>query len=87
MLVSGQGDEAERSLERLLEGYEAVRPFDRRELALFEPLRGLRLIHYSGWIASRWQDPAFPAAFPGFGSSRYWDERTGELREQLSRLE
>lgn len=87
MLISGEGDEAERSVERLLEGYEAVRPFDRRELALLEPLRGLRLIHYAGWIASRWQDPAFPAAFPGFGSSRYWSERTGELREQLSRLE
>jgi Ser/Thr protein kinase RdoA (MazF antagonist) len=87
MLISGSGAEAHRSLERLLEGYETVRPFDRRELALLEPLRGLRLIHYAGWIASRWDDPAFPAAFPGFGTSRYWNERTGELREQLSRLE
>jgi len=87
MLVSGSGAEASRSLERLLEGYESVRAFDRREIALIEALRGLRLIHYSGWIASRWDDPAFPAAFPDFGNSRYWNERTGELREQLARLE
>jgi Ser/Thr protein kinase RdoA (MazF antagonist) len=87
MLASGSGAEAEQSLARLLTGYEAIRPFDRREFGLIEPLRSLRLIHYTGWIASRWHDPAFPVAFPWFGSSRYWHERTAELIEQLPLLE
>jgi Ser/Thr protein kinase RdoA (MazF antagonist) len=84
MLTSGQGRSAAGDLARLLEGYEAVRAFDRRELALIEPLRSLRLIHYSAWLASRWDDPAFPAAFPNFGSAQYWQARTGELHEQLA---
>ena len=38
--------------------------FDDRELALIEPLRTLRMIRHSAWIAERWSDPAFPIAFP-----------------------
>lgn len=87
MLLSGRGSASAGEAQALLAGYESIRPFDRRELRLIEPLRSLRLIHYSGWLASRWDDPAFPAAFPDFGSTRYWNERTRELLDQLVELD
>ena len=70
----------------LLDGYEQVRDFDRAELALIEPLRTLRLIHYSAWLARRWDDPAFPAAFPWFGTSDYWKGQVQMLEEQLEAM-
>jgi Ser/Thr protein kinase RdoA (MazF antagonist) len=87
MLLSGSRISMEEQLRELLEGYESFRDFDRRELALIEPLRTLRLLHYSAWIARRWHDPAFPAAFPWFGSQRYWQDRILELREQVALME
>jgi Ser/Thr protein kinase RdoA (MazF antagonist) len=77
----------EEQLQELLEGYESFRGFDRSQLALIEPLRTLRLLHYSAWIARRWDDPAFPAAFPWFGSQRYWQDRILELREQVALMD
>lgn len=74
-------------LRDLLAGYEDFMDFDRRELLLIEALRTLRLIHYSAWIARRWDDPAFPAAFPWFGAPRYWEERILELREQIAAMQ
>ena len=76
----------ERQLAKVLEGYERFRALDRRELHLVEALRTLRLIHYSAWIAERWDDPAFPAAFPWFGTTRYWQDRILELREQIGAM-
>ena len=58
--------------EQLIQGYEVFREFDRAALALCEPLRALRIIHMSGWIAKRWDDPSFPAAFPAFRTDNYW---------------
>lgn len=84
MLLSGDRDEMQSQLHELLEGYRQFADFDPRQLALIEPLRSLRLIHYSAWIARRWDDPAFPAAFPWFGSQRYWQDRILELREQVA---
>jgi hypothetical protein len=71
----------------VLAGYEDFRDFDRRELQLIEALRTLRLIHYSAWIARRWDDPAFPAAFPWFNTQRYWQDRVLELREQIALMQ
>lgn len=71
----------------LLDGYEQVLDFDRRELRLIEPLRTLRMIHHSGWIAKRWDDPAFPAAFPWFGTPNYWMDQTALLAEQLEAMQ
>jgi Ser/Thr protein kinase RdoA (MazF antagonist) len=87
MLVSGQGAGMARQLTSLLEGYETFLPFDRRELALIEPLRTLRMIHHSAWLAERWSDPAFPAAFPWFGTPAYWSQQTTQLREQLEAMD
>jgi Ser/Thr protein kinase RdoA (MazF antagonist) len=86
MLLSGSAPERQAQLAALLEGYEEFREFDRRERHLIEALRTLRLIHYAAWIARRWDDPAFPAAFPWFAAPRYWEERILELREQIAAM-
>jgi Ser/Thr protein kinase RdoA (MazF antagonist) len=65
-------------------GYRDFMQLDRRELQIVEPLRTLRLLNYSAWIARRWDDPAFPAAFPWFNTQRYWQDRILELREQIA---
>jgi Ser/Thr protein kinase RdoA (MazF antagonist) len=83
MLLSGDVDEMRGQMKEILKGYEDFLEFDDRELHLIEPLRTLRLIHYSAWIARRWSDPAFPAAFPWFNTQRYWQDRILELREQV----
>lgn len=87
MLVTGGPDETVAQFEALLRGYQAFADFDRRELLLVEALRTLRLIHHSAWIARRWDDPAFPAAFPWFDSPRYWQDRILELREQVALMD
>jgi len=87
MLISGGEEYSRGQLNALLRGYETFREFDDRELHLIEALRTLRLIHYSAWIARRWHDPAFPAAFPWFGSVRYWQDRILELREQVGLMQ
>ena len=86
MLASGDRRQRAGQLSVLIEGYEQVRRFDRRELALIEPLRTLRLLHYSAWLARRWDDPAFPAAFPWFGSSDYWRGQARVLRDQVEAM-
>jgi Ser/Thr protein kinase RdoA (MazF antagonist) len=87
MLLSGERAQRTYQLSCLLDGYEQMRDFDRRELALIEPLRTLRLIHYSAWLARRWSDPAFPLAFPWFGSSDYWQGQTRVLEEQIEAMQ
>jgi len=87
MLLSGDQGEMRRDLGDMLRGYEQFLPFDRRELALIEPLRALRMIHYSAWLARRWGDPAFPRAFPWFAEPRYWEEHHRALLDQLAAVE
>lgn len=86
MLLAGDRATARRQLSALLAGYETFREFDWRELRLVEALRTLRIIHHSAWIARRWEDPAFPIAFPWFASPSYWAEQTTRLREQLDAM-
>jgi Ser/Thr protein kinase RdoA (MazF antagonist) len=87
MLLSGDRQEMSVGLGHVLAGYEDFRDFDPRELHLLEALRTLRLIHYSAWIARRWEDPAFPFAFPWFNTQRYWEDRILELREQIAAMQ
>jgi Ser/Thr protein kinase RdoA (MazF antagonist) len=87
MLVSGDRATMARQLGYLLRGYEDFADFDDRELQLVEPLRTLRLLHYSAWLARRWDDPAFPIAFPWFNTPRYWQDRVLELREQIAAMQ
>lgn len=78
------GETAQR--EALLEGYEQFRPFDRNELALIPALRLMRQIHYAGWIAERWADPAFPAAFPHVALAPWWEQHCRDIAEALEQL-
>jgi len=87
MLISGDRREATLQLDALLDGYRTFRDFDLRELRLIEALRTLRIIHHAAWLARRWEDPAFPRAFPWFGSHQYWQQHLGILEQQRSALE
>ena len=86
MLLSGSRTEMGEQLGQLLEGYGQFADFDPRELILIESLRTLRMINYSAWLARRWSDPAFPAAFPWFTEPRYWENQVLALREQLAAI-
>jgi len=87
MLLSGNRADMQLQLSAVLQGYEDFCAFDDRALHLVEALRTLRLIHYSAWLARRWDDPAFPAAFPWFNTQRYWQDRVLELREQIAAMD
>jgi len=87
MFISGDRPYRTARLADVLEGYTQFREFDPRELALIEPLRSLRLLHYAAWIARRWDDPAFKMAFPFFAERRFWDEHILSLREQRAMLD
>ncbi len=86
MLLPGRDAEAERQRRLLVEAYRTFRPFDDRSLSLIEPLRGFRFVFYAGWIAKRWEDPAFPDAFPHFGTETYWENETRDLEELVERI-
>ncbi len=87
MLLSGDREEMRMQMEDLLNGYRMFRDFDESSALLIEPLRTLRIMHYAAWIARRWEDPAFPIAFPWFDSPRYWEDHILSLREQASALD
>lgn len=87
MLLSGDREQQSVQLKKIFEGYLAFNDFNFSELQLIEVYRTLRIMHYSAWLARRWQDPAFPHSFPWFNTTRYWEEHILELREQLSALQ
>ena len=86
MLLSGEASDMRVQLDELLEGYQTFFEFDYSSVILIEALRTLRILHYTAWIARRWEDPAFPLAFPWFSSPRYWEEHILNLREQAAAL-
>ena len=86
MLISGERHEMQAQLADIVEGYQQFHDLDFRELRLIEPLRTLRIMHYAAWLAHRWDDPAFPRAFPWFNTSRYWEDHILALREQAGLL-
>ena len=86
MLVSGDARTMARQLDTLLAGYEQFSDFDDRERRLIEPLRTLRMLRHSAWLAERWADPTFPLNFPFFGSAAYWSQQTTQLREQIEAM-
>jgi Ser/Thr protein kinase RdoA (MazF antagonist) len=87
MMLAGERQERLGQLSELIDGYQEFHDFDSRELPLIEGLRALRLMHHSAWIARRWDDPAFPLAFPWFANERYWGDQILALREQLAALD
>ena len=87
LFLAGNEHQQRRQLEKLLGGYEEFFAFNPAELQLIEPLRTLRMLNYSAWLARRWDDPAFPIAFPWFNSMQYWGNHILELREQFAALQ
>ena len=83
LIIPGRDEYSKGLLDALLTGYQEIRTFDRSTLRLIEPLRTLRFIHFTAWIARRWEDPSFQRVFSEFGSSQYWREVLGDLQEQL----
>ena len=87
MLLSGEREQMQLQLSAVLRGYREFYDFDPRELHLIEALRTLRLIHYAGWLARRWDDPTFPLNFPWFNTQRYWQDQILALREQSALMQ
>ena len=86
MFLSGTPDEREGQWNELASGYRQFHAIDEWERDLVEPLRALRMVHHAAWIAARWEDPAFPRAFPWFTSPRFWQEHLSDLWQQLAEL-
>lgn len=87
LAAPGRDGESLALRQHLIAGYERFRLFDRRSLALIEPLRGLRMVRYAGWLARRWHDPAFKLAWPHFGTDDFWRTETADLEDQLAVIE
>lgn len=87
MLLSGDSNEQRRQMDSILDGYYEFYDFNPAELRLIEPLRTMRIIHYAGWLAKRWDDPSFPMNFPWFNTPAYWEQHVLELREQFALLQ
>jgi Ser/Thr protein kinase RdoA (MazF antagonist) len=87
MWLGGERDAQQQQLAAIIKGYREFYDFNPAELALIEPLRTLRMVHYAGWLARRWGDPAFPRSFPFFNTQRYWQDHILALREQAAALD
>ncbi len=87
LAVPGRDAESQRQRQVFLAGYERFRLFDPRDLSLIEPLRGLRMVRYAGWLARRWHDPAFRSGWPQFGDEEYWQHGVADLEEQLRTIQ
>ena len=86
MLLHGDQSEQRLQLDVLLEAYEEFADFDARELALIEPLRGMRMVYYLAWVARRWEDPAFPKSFPWMTDEDFWRGQIAAFNEQIKKL-
>ncbi|MGF1701855.1 serine/threonine protein kinase [Photobacterium makurazakiensis] len=86
MLLNGDRHDQIAQLDIILEAYSEFADFDQSQLKLIEPLRGLRMVYYMAWLARRWQDPAFPLAFPWFADPKYWEGQVLSFKEQLAAL-
>ncbi len=83
LLLQGRDQHTQSLMASLIEGYEQFRPFDRKNLELIEPLRALRRIHYTAWLARRWHDPVFPVTWPQFAEESYWEEEVADLEDMV----
>ncbi|MBF7071905.1 serine/threonine protein kinase [Glaciecola sp. MH2013] len=87
MMLSGDRQQQFIQLDTLVEAYDEFHSFDTNELVLIEALRAMRMVHYMAWLSQRWEDPAFPQAFPWFAEDKYWENQILALKEQYSALQ
>ena len=83
MLLPGRLADTRAEAERLIEGYELFRPFDRGSLRLIEPLRAMRMIYYLAWCARQARDAAFLKNHPDWGTHAFWAKEITDLENQL----
>lgn len=86
MLLSGDVARQTAQLNEIVEGYNEFSEFPLQQIKYIESLRTLRIMYFSAWLAKRWDDPAFPRAFPWFNTTQYWEQHILDLREQLGAL-
>ncbi|MBU3021046.1 serine/threonine protein kinase [Aestuariibacter sp. A3R04] len=86
MMLCGDRQQQLLQLDVLVEAYDEFNSFDASQLPLIEPLRAMRMVHYMAWLSQRWEDPAFPRAFPWFAEDKYWEGQILALKEQLAAL-
>jgi Ser/Thr protein kinase RdoA (MazF antagonist) len=87
MMLSGDKHQQFIQLDTLIEAYDEFHTFAPEQTQLIEPLRAMRMVHYMAWLSERWQDPAFPQAFPWFAEDKYWEGQILALKEQMSALQ
>lgn len=87
MMLSGDRQQQLLQMDTLVCAYEEFADFDHQQLALIEPLRAMRVVHYMGWLTLRWEDPAFPRNFPWFATDKYWEQQILILKEQFADLQ
>ena len=87
MMLSGSRQQQLIQIKTLFEYYEESFAFDKSQLTLIEPLRAMRMVHHTAWLSKRWQDPAFPLAFPWFADEKYWEQQILALKEQFAALQ
>jgi Ser/Thr protein kinase RdoA (MazF antagonist) len=87
MLLSGEHKQMNEQLDKIIQGYSEFHDFNPRERHLIEVFRTLRMLHYAGWLAKRWADPAFLLSFPWFNTPVYWQNQMMNLNEQIELLD
>ncbi len=87
MMLPGHLKDSRTELDLLLEGYTTFRDFDPSSLRLIEPLRAMRIIHYTAWCARQKRDGGFARVAPDWGSTAFWRQETADLQRQRQEIE
>jgi Ser/Thr protein kinase RdoA (MazF antagonist) len=87
MMLPGHLKNSRAEMDLLLEGYETFRSFDYATLRLIEPLRAMRIIHYTAWCARQKRDGGFARVAPDWGSTAFWRQETADLQRQRQEIE
>ena len=87
MMLPGHMRDSRAEMDLLLEGYETFRTFDYSTLRLIEPLRAMRIIHYTAWCARQKRDGGFARVAPDFGTAGFWRQETSDLQRQRQEIE
>ncbi len=82
MLLPDHAGRSRREIELLIDSYEQFREFEYAEINLIEPLRFMRIIYFLAWTARQFNDYAFRANHPDWGSEIFWQREISDLSHQ-----
>lgn len=85
-VCTGDDNESLKDRDIFIEAYDSIRSFPYEQLKIIPCLRALRLIHFSAWIAKRWDDPSFKHTFSYFESPNYWYGQMNDLRALYQKI-